>query len=155
MTYYPPYLNRGNYINPMQTGAVQQPFDFGNLSQPVYQPNQTSTDTMLWVLNENEAVAYPVAPNCNVVLWDKNKPTIYVKSVNMQGVPSIRILDFKERTETTQKTDETEKQTNNKVFVEMGDFKALQGEFEALKAKIESFDKKAIKPKRNEVENDG
>jgi hypothetical protein len=52
---------------------------------------------MIWVLNENEAVSFPVAPNNSVTLWDKNKNTVYIKSVNMQGVPSIRILDFTER----------------------------------------------------------
>lgn len=37
------------------------------------------TSDIIWVLNENEAMAYPVAPNNTVVLWDKNNPTIYVK----------------------------------------------------------------------------
>ena len=35
--------------------------------------------------------------NVDKVIENKNKPTIYVKSVNAQGVPSMRVLDFTER----------------------------------------------------------
>jgi hypothetical protein len=69
--------------------------------QPVQQmPVMPSapTNDMLFVLNETEATAFPVMPNNSVTLWDKNQDTVYIKSVNMQGIPSMRILDYTERT---------------------------------------------------------
>lgn len=92
--YYPQY-NGGampDMLNQYK-GQYQQPM----MQMPVQPPQMSITNDVLWVLNENEATSYPVAPNNNVVLWDKNKPTIYVKSVNAQGVPSMRVLDFTER----------------------------------------------------------
>ena len=104
---YAPFY-RGGFFNPMQTQTMPQMAENQNqFAQPYQQPIQTNptpmpiqtqqTNDMIWVLNENEATSYPVAPNNNVVLWDKNNPTIYVKSVNANGMPSMRILDFVER----------------------------------------------------------
>ena len=108
MAYNHPYYN-GGYFPQYQNGAVpdilnqykgqyQQPI----IQQPMVQQMQTPTQTndMIWVLNENEATSYPVAPNNSVVLWDKNEPIIYVKSVNNQGMPSMRVLYFEERNAT-------------------------------------------------------
>lgn len=105
---YPNYYN-GGYYPQYQNGAVpdmlnqykgqyQQPI----MQQPMVQQMQipTQTNDMIWVLNENEATSYPVAPNNSVVLWDKNEPIIYVKSVNNQGMPSMRVLYFEERNAT-------------------------------------------------------
>lgn len=162
MAYYPPYFNRGNYINPMQT-APQMPMQ--NVPQMEYQPqyqqmpmNQpTPTSDMIWVLNESEATAYPVAPNNSVVLWDKNNPVIYVKSVNMQGIPSMRVLDFSERmTDNAPKTPVEHKCQCGGKFAPIEDFKRLQEEFEALQEKVEELNTKpTTKSKKAEVENDG
>ena len=105
---YPNYY-QGGYFPQYQNGAVpdmlnqykgqyQQPI----MQQPMVQQMQipTQTNDMIWVLNENEATSYPVAPNNSVVLWDKNEPIIYVKSVNNQGMPSMRVLYFEERNAT-------------------------------------------------------
>lgn len=151
MAYYAPYY-RNNYMNPMQTAPqpVYQPMsDNGGIYQPSYQNAPqgvvAASEPMLWVLNENEAVAYPVAPNNSVVLWDKNAPTIYVKSVNAQGVPSMRILDFTERTpENAARTPIID--TNKYVGIDA--FNALKAEFEALTAR---FDKLSVKPTKSKV----
>lgn len=137
-------------MTPMQT--VTQPqyqpiVDNGGIYQPNYQNVSqgvsVAPEPMLWVLNENEAVAYPVAPNNSVVLWDKNAPTIYVKSVNVQGVPSMRILDFVERT--PENAVRTQKKDADK-YVGIDAFNALKAEFEALTAR---FDKLSQKSKEN------
>ena len=158
MAYYPPYFNRGNYINPMQTAPQMPMQNVPQMEYPQYQQmQQQTTDTMLWVLNENEAVSFPVAPNNSVVLWDKNNPTIYVKSVNMQGVPSMRVLDFSERTpDNTPKTPVEHKCQCGGKFAPIEDFKSLQEEFKALQEKVEALNAKATtKSKKAEVENDG
>lgn len=105
---YPNYYN-GGYFPQYQNGAVPDmlnqykgQYQQQIMQQPMVQQMQipTQTNDMIWVLNENEATSYPVAPNNSVVLWDKNEPIIYVKSVNNQGMPSMRVLYFEERNAT-------------------------------------------------------
>lgn len=116
------------------------------ISQPMAQPIQQPTSDMIWVLNENEATSYPVAPNNSVVLWDKSNPTIYVKSVNAQGVPSMRILDFNERsTDNAPKTAVEHKCECGSKFVPKEDFKALETKFEALQKDFDEFKTKPPK----------
>ena len=146
--YYPQYQNgavpdmlnqfKGQYQQPMaqmQQPMMQQPI------QPMMQPTQTND--MIWVLSEVEAQSYPVAPNNSVILWDKNNDVVYIKSANMQGVPSMRVLEYKERTveNGSKKPAEHECKCGSK-FVSKEDFKALQGEFEALRSEWETLKEK-------------
>ena len=84
---YAPFY-RGNYFNPLQTQEglnqpMSQPYQQMQPRQmPIVQQPSAPVNDMLWVLNESEATSYPVAPNNTVTLWDKNEPTIYIKSVN-------------------------------------------------------------------------
>lgn len=142
---YPNYY-QGGYFPQYQNGAVpdmlnQYKGQYQQIQQPMFQQTQnfTQTSDMIWVLNENEATSYPVAPNNSVVLWDKNNPTIYVKSVNSNGMPSMRVLDFTERTENASKqpTEHVCKCGDN--FVTKADFEALKADFEALTAKYEEL----------------
>lgn len=109
---YAPFY-RGGYFNPMQTPIMPSVAENQGQFMPQYQqpiaqtnPIQTAqpTNDMIWVLGRTEAESYPVAPNNSVVLWDKNNPTIYVKSVNANGIPSMRTLDFTERTQSVSQT---------------------------------------------------
>ena len=105
---------------------------------PPQMPSQPSND-MLWVLGEVEATSYPVAPNNTVTLWDKNQPTIYIKSVNAQGVPSMRVLDFTERAQNAPKMPAEHVCACGKEFARIDDFNALQRTVDGLKAKIEEI----------------
>ena len=151
--YRPTYYEQGQNPNMGQFNQqYQQPMP--QQMQPA-QTVQQPTNDFLWVLNENEATSYPVAPNNTVTLWDKNLPTIYIKSVNAQGVPSMRVLDFVERTSTsqTQATGTAFNLPNN--FVTFDSFNALKGDVEALKGKLEELKpKNATKTKKTEVESD-
>ena len=159
MAYYAPFY-RPTYYETVQQNPMgqfnqqyQQP-----MSQPMQQaPMQTQpTNDFLWVLNENEATSYPVAPNNTVTLWDKNLPTIYIKSVNAQGVPSMRILDFTERTSTAPRTPSMPSFNSSDNFVTLDSFNALKGDVEALRGKLDELNAKPIiKAKKTEVENDG
>lgn len=157
MAYYAPFY-RPTYYDPVQQNPVgqfnqqyQQP-----MSQQMQQaPMQTHpTNDFLWVLNENEATSYPVAPNNTVTLWDKNLPTIYIKSVNAQGVPSMRILDFTERTTMPHKTPSTPSFNSPDNFVTLDSFNALEAKFAALECKVDELrPKSSYKAKKVEVEN--
>lgn len=127
--YYAPYQRQVEYYNPsipngQNVGNYQQTPQYQQQpQQPMQQqiaiPTQSASD-MIFVLNETEAMAYPVAPNNNVILWDKNKDTVYIKS-NMQGVPSMRILDYSERISDSGKKSvtETDNASTNKFFTLM------------------------------------
>ena len=160
MAYYAPFY-RPTYYDPVQQNPMGQ-FN-QQFQQPMNQPMQNAqmpiqgqpTNDFLWVLNENEATSYPVAPNNTVTLWDKNLPTIYIKSVNAQGVPSMRVLDFVERTATnpTPPVGTAFNSPNN--FVTLDSFNALKGDVEALRGKLDELSAKPVaKSQKTEVESD-
>ena len=159
MAYYAPFY-RPTYYDPVQQNPMGQ-FN-QQFQQPIPQPMQNAqipmqgqpTNDFLWVLNENEATSYPVAPNNTVTLWDKNLPTIYIKSVNAQGVPSMRILDFTERTSTAPRTPSMPSFNSSDKFVTLDSFNSLKGDVEALRGKLDELNAKPIaKSKKVEVEN--
>lgn len=161
MAYYAPFY-RPTYYDPVQQNPMGQ---FNQQFQPTMsQPMQNAqmpmqgqpTNDFLWVLNENEATSYPVAPNNTVTLWDKNLPTIYIKSVNAQGVPSMRVLDFVERTATNQSQHAVTAFNSANNFVTIDSFNALKGDVEALRGKLDELNAKPVaKSKKTEVDIDG
>lgn len=164
MTYgnYAPFYRSG-FFNPMQTPTMPQMAENQNQFAQAYQqpmqanpapmPMQTQqTNDMIWVLNENEATSYPVAPNNSVVLWDKSNPTIYVKSVNAQGMPSMRILDFVERNADTSNSpvnaSKTHECTCGDKYATKEQINDLKGKIDDLTAKYEELSHPAVeKPK--------
>lgn len=123
------------------------------MQQSVQQMPQYSSG-LLWTLNETEAISYPVAPNNSVTLWDKNKDTVYIKSVDGQGVPSMRILDYVERgTEGDKKPSEHICKCEGK-YVPMETYNALVEQIDVLRAKVEAMALQ-LKPKakKEDIEN--
>ena len=155
---YAPFY-RGGYFNPMQTPAIPQMTDNQNqFVQPYQQPIQTNatpmqmqtqpTNDMLFVLNENEASAYPVAPNNSVVLWDKNNKTFYIKMANAQGIPSMQIYDFKERVQTHENAPKTHECTCGDKYATKEQINDLRGKIDDITAKYEELSKSIVeKPK--------
>lgn len=76
------------------------PFPIGY--QPYYQPNyqpvqnapQNQNNGIIWVSGVAGAKAYMVAPNTTVQLWDSESQTIFLKSADASGMPSMKILDY-------------------------------------------------------------
>ena len=146
---YAPFY-RGGFFNPMQTPTMPQMADNQNqFAQPYQQPMQTNpapvpmqtqqTNDMLFVLNENEASAYPVAPNASVVLWDKNNKTFYIKTANAQGIPSMQIYDFKERVQTHENAPKTHECTCGDKYATKEQINDLRGKIDDLTAKYEEL----------------
>lgn len=68
-----------------------------NMQQQIqqYQQNQPQTpDERIWVQGEAGAKAYMVAAGCTVALWDSEQQRIYLKSVNLNGVPMMQTLTY-------------------------------------------------------------
>lgn len=93
---------------------------------------QPQGNDLIWVQGEAGARAYMVAPGRTVVLWDAEAATLYVKSADASGIPSLRILDFTERPLNAPKT------PNNGVC-ECGDKFATKDDINALTAKIDEM----------------
>ena len=79
-------------------GAQYQPIP-QQIPQVQPQQAQTGGQSIVWVSGEAEAMAYLVAPNSAVALWDSNAPTIYLKQADASGKPSIKVYDLVERTQ--------------------------------------------------------
>lgn len=65
---------------------------------PVQQQNPSVQPSvqggLIWVQGEAGAKSYMVAPNNTVQLWDSESQTIYLKSADASGMPSIKTLDY-------------------------------------------------------------
>lgn len=105
-----------------------------NYFYPNYQNYQNQNPGRIWVQGIEAARAYLVAPGASVDLWDSEQQTIYLKSADASGLPSMRVLDYTIRdaqppqnTPLTQKTDIPTRE----------EFNALKAQIEALKKEIE------------------
>ena len=58
-----------------------------------FQPQGGSTGP-LWVQGEAGAKSYLVAPNNTVVLFDSESQTIFLKSADASGMPTMKVLDY-------------------------------------------------------------
>lgn len=145
MSYYAPFMQPINYYNPNIPNGIQGPNYPQQGQQQMNNQNVAqipqNDNSMIWVLGKNEAESYPVAPNCQVVLWDKDAPTIYVKSMSANGIPNMRTLDFKERTENIQNQAVNNENNLNSKFVGIDDFNALRSEFDDLRKKYNEFER--------------
>ena len=70
-----------------------QPVSYAPMQNPVQNPQNQQTG-IIWVQGEAAAKSYLVAPGSTVQLWDSEEKVIYLKSADMSGMPSIRILDY-------------------------------------------------------------
>ena len=149
--YYPP--QGGFYPATPQNGAMPdnlaaykapyqmppQPAMMQPQPQPAPQMPQT-VSALTFVRGEAEASAYPVAPGNTVGLWDKSESTVYIKSVDASGVPSMRILDYTERTAAPRRKQAAEAapaQPAQPEYAKAEDLRALETRHEQLAAKLD------------------
>ena len=60
--------------------------------QPMQAPQQSSG--IVWVQGEAAAKSYLVAANSTLALWDSERQTIYLKSADAAGMPTMKVLDY-------------------------------------------------------------
>lgn len=151
--YYPPQQNfftPANNAVPDMLNSYKAPYQ----TPQVPQVQQTQQNPFIWVQGEEAAKAYLVAPGNTVILWDSEKPIIYVKSADASGMPNIRVIEYKDQAETPTKPTEHVCSCGDK-FVTKEDFEVLQGEVERLTKRIETLSKPKSKiMKRAEEEDD-
>lgn len=91
--------------------AGYQPYQpmYQNMQQPqvAQQPQMAQQQNgIVWVQGIEGAKAHPVAAGQAVLLMDSDSNCLYLKSADQTGMPSLRIFDYKERTNTPQEAPE-------------------------------------------------
>lgn len=95
---------------------------------------QQPNSSIIWVQGEAGAKSYLVAPNNTVQLWDSERQTIYLKSADASGMPSMRILDYTFR-DVPQGSQMAQKPVGVD-FPTRDEFNALKGQIEAIRAEL-------------------
>ena len=117
--------------------------------QPAQQQPQMSNN-LIWVQGEAGAKSYLVAPNTTVQLWDSENQTIYLKSADASGMPSIKTLDYTIRESMPNNVniaptiDSNAFATKDEVNILAQQIAALQGRLEGLTAKPAAKGKKDV-----------
>ncbi len=144
--YNPYYPNYNNGATPdmlsQYKGQYQQP-PMQNYQQPIQQMPQPPkpTNDMIWVQGEAGAKAYLVAPNNTVTLWDSESQTIYIKSADMNGVPSMQVLDFTYRNNAPQMPTEHACKCGDK-FILKEDLKAVEDKIQEVMLRLSDVEDK-------------
>lgn len=149
----PDYMNmyqQPMYGQPMQDQLMQlrqqcQPTQ-GQQFQPPQMQRQPQ-NSMVWVQGEAGAKSYLIAAGNTVPLWDSENQTIYIKTVDASGVPSMRIFDYTERTQTATAPAQTMKNPNEEFVT--------RKEFEELAAKLAALTVKPVRKVVKEANEDG
>lgn len=136
MAYYPNYYG-------------QQPFQYQDqLSQlrnaPMAMPGQgqyptpqfkTDNSGILWVQGEAGAKAWFVNPGSTVLLMDSDAPRLYLKSADMNGMPSMKTYEYHEVSQ--ERPTAAQEPAKFVTVEEFGDFKRdVLGRLDRLSAPV-------------------
>ena len=102
------------------------------------QQQQQTNSSIIWVQGEAGAKSYLVAPNTTVQLWDSENQTIYLKSADASGMPSMRVLDYTIRQEAPHSPTEAFK-ASAPIEISRKDLDALQSQIDALKDELRAY----------------
>lgn len=112
--------------------------------QPMYQPysQQGQQNGIIWVTGEAGAKAYLVAPNNTVQLWDSESQTIYLKSADASGMPSIKVLDYTIRETAQNGANKPPVVSDNEMlnFATKDEIKAISDEITAIRKKLKEME---------------
>lgn len=109
--------------------------------QPVIQQStpQNQQTGLNWIQGEQSAKSYLVAPNSSVVLFDSESQTIYIKSADASGMPSMKILDYTIRD--VNKAVPAPITDDSAVYATKADIDDLRNKIKELKGKLDSLRK--------------
>ena len=122
-------------------------YGFPATYQPMYyqQPQQQAQQNgIIWVSGEAGAKAYLVAPNNTVQLWDSESQTIYLKSADASGMPSIKVIDYTIRDSSKTVANPAPVVTDDILsgYVTKEEIDGIQGEIKTLRSKLEKLTKR-------------
>ena len=124
--YYPQYQQQMNYQQPIQ--QQQQP--------------QQQNVGVIWVQGESAASSYLMAPNTTLPLWDSETNTIFLKTTDAAGMPSMKVLDYTIRENTHQAAGNgviSPSPAPMQEYVGKAEADAIKAELELLRSEMETF----------------
>lgn len=130
--------------------ATYQPMVYQTYQQP-----QQQGGGIIWVQGEAGAKSYLVAPNTTVQLWDSERQTIYLKSADASGMPSLKVLDYtiRENAQNQPLKPVSSQSGDCASYATKADLAALQADFAALRAELDGLTaKRTARTKKDEVE---
>lgn len=135
------------YYAPQYQLAQQQTQQYQQAQQMPFSAQQQSS-SIIWVQNEDAAKDYLVAPNCTVPLYDLRQKTIYWKSADSSGRPSMQYLDYTIRDTTPANAPVAASAphgNNAPSYATKADVEALAGRIDALRVEVDGMTKKEAK----------
>ena len=115
---------------------------------PVQQQNPSVQPSvqggLIWVQGEAGAKSYLVAPNTTVALYDSENQTIYLKSADASGMPSMKILDYTVRDSSKNAPNAPGNVVSGKstLYATKEEIDGLESEIDGLRKQIEKLTKK-------------
>ena len=105
------------------------PVTYQPIQQPVYMPQQPQPvqNAMIWIQGGEEgAKAYQTVAGSTIPLWDSEQKTIYLKTTDASGRPTMKILDYTIRGEEQAVSNPIESKSD---YVTKGDLEELRDYF--------------------------
>lgn len=136
-----------NYAQPYTPVQTQQ--------QPVQAPVQNAA--IIWVQGEAAARGYLMAPNTTLPLWDSESNTIFLKTTDAAGMPSMKVLDYTIRDVSPANGPvavSATGSTNAPAYATKADVEALAGQLNALRAEMDSMSAKRTTRKKEDADNE-
>lgn len=106
---------------------------------------------LIWVQGEAGAKSYQVAPNSAVQLWDSENQTIYLKSADANGIPSIKTLDYTIREAMPNNNAAIVSNFDSTAFATKYEVNTLAQQLAALQGKIDGIMSKPVGRPKKEV----
>ena len=110
----------------------------GYYQNPYIMQPQQQNNSIIWIQGEAAAKSYLVAPNTSVALFDSERQTVYIKSADASGMPSMRILDY-----TIRETGQTVPAAVAADYATKSDLDALKNQIEGLKMRLGKLKREA------------
>lgn len=121
-------------------------YNYFPTTYPYYQ-QQAQTNALTWVQGIEAAKSWYVAPNTTVALWDSEAQTIYLKTADASGMPTMKVLDYALRSTESH----AESVSTPKVdYLTRDDLEAVYEQIRELREDIDSLSIRRV-PKKKEV----
>lgn len=131
ITYQNPYYQHQLLMQQQPQYSMQQ-----NPIIPQPQPQQpVQSNNIIWVTGEAGAKSYLVAPNTTVQLWDSESQTIYLKSADASGMPSIKTLEYNIKNE----NQPIQAKLVEDEYISREEFDALKTQIMSIKREMKSL----------------
>ena len=134
-----PYADRLTQLQNQYQQAVNVP---QMVLTPMSGANQQVNQGLLWVSGEIGAKSYLVAPNSTVLLMDSDSSRFYLKSADNAGMPSLRIFEYKEVTNTPTTSVNAPNFDENVLhdkFVTREEYEGLKRQYESIMERLNSM----------------